>query len=169
MKSYADTEPKVHPTVFIADTAAVIGAVELGEGSSVWYGAVIRADNNTVKIGKNVNVQDGAVIHEDEDCPVEIGDNVTIGHRAIVHGCVIGSDSLICMGAILLSGCRIGKNCMVAAGALVTGHMDIPDNSIVMGAPAKTVKPISDELREEIAFAAQEYLPRGRVFKAGEV
>lgn len=168
MKSYANTEPKVHPGVFIADTATVVGAVELGEGSSVWYGAVIRADNNTVRLGRNVNVQDGAVIHEDEGNPVEIGDNVTIGHRAVVHGCVIGQDSLIGMGAILLSGCRIGRNCMVAAGALVTGHMDIPDNSIVMGAPAKTVKPISDELKEEIAFAAEEYLQRGREFKAGE-
>lgn len=114
-----------------------------------------------------MNVQDGAVIHEDTDAPVYIGDNVTIGHRAIVHGCTIGNNCLIGMGAILLSGCRIGNNCMVAAGALVTGKTVVPDNSVIMGMPAKSIRPISDEYLEEIEYAANEYYERGKEFKEG--
>ena len=168
MVSYANGKQKIDPTVFIADTATVVGAVEIGANSSVWFGAVIRADNNTVSIGENVNIQDGALIHEDLEEPVHIGNNVTVGHGAIVHGCNIGSDTLIGMGAILLSGCRIGNNCMVAAGSLVTGKMDIPDNSLVIGAPAKTVLPLSEDMKEEIAFAANEYIERAREYKAGK-
>lgn len=167
-KSYADNEPKVDPTVFIADTATVVGDVEIGEYSSVWYGAVIRADNNTVKLGKNVNVQDGAIIHVDADAPTTIGDNVTIGHGAIVHGCTVGDNVLIGMGAILLSGCRIGSNCMVAGGAMVTGKTVVPDGSMIMGMPAKTIKPLSEEYLEEIHYAAEEYKLRGQQFKAGQ-
>lgn len=167
MKSSANIEPKVASSVFIADTATVVGDVEIGEDSSIWYGAVLRADNSEIRIGENVNVQDGAVIHEDTDNPVHIGNNVTIGHRAIVHGCTIGDSCLIGMGAILLSGCRIGKNCMVAAGALVTGKTVVPDNSVIMGMPAKTIRPISEEYLEEISYAANEYRERGREFKAG--
>lgn len=166
--SFANVEPKVDKTAYIADNAVVTGKVEIGAGSSVWFGAVLRADNNYIKIGKNTNVQDGAVIHEDEDCPVNIGDNVTIGHRAIVHGCSVGSNTLIGMGAILLSGCRIGNNCMVAAGALVTGKTAVPDNSIIMGAPAKTIKPLSEEYLKEIHYAANEYMERGREYKSGQ-
>ena len=133
MFSTANTEPKIDPTVFIAENATVIGDVEIGAHSSIWYNAVLRADNNHIRIGKRVNIQEGAIVHEDMDCPVEIGDDVTIGHGAIVHGCRIGSNVLIGMGAILLSGCVIGDNCMVAAGALVTGKTVLPDNSIIMG------------------------------------
>ena len=167
MEFCANVEPKIDPNVFIADTATVIGDVEIGKNSSVWYGAVIRSDGDRVRIGENVNIQDGAVIHEDAGYPVEIGNNVTIGHKAIVHGCRIGNDSLIGMGAILLSGCKIGNNCLVAAGALVTASMDLPDGSMLMGSPAKTIRPLSDELREEIAFAADEYVELGKEFKAG--
>ncbi len=167
MHSYANHEQKIDPSVFIADTATVVGDVEMGANSSVWYSAVIRADNDVVRIGKNVNVQDGAVIHVDDEYPVSIGDNVTIGHKALVHGCTIGHDSLIGMGAILLSGCRIGNNCIVGAGALVTGKTVVPDNSMILGAPAKTIKPLSAELKEEIAFAANEYVERAKEFKAG--
>ncbi len=167
MQSYANHEQKIDPSVYIADTAAVVGDVEIGANSSVWFSSVIRADNDVIRIGKNVNVQDGAVIHVDDGYPVHIGDNVTIGHKALIHGCTIGNDSLIGMGAILLSGCKIGNNCMVAAGALVTGKTEVPDNSIILGAPAKTIKPLSDELKEEIAFAANEYVERGQEFKAG--
>ncbi|MDO4960659.1 MAG: gamma carbonic anhydrase family protein [Eubacteriales bacterium] len=168
LKYCGNIEPKVDKAVFIADTATVVGDVTIGEGSSVWFGAVLRADNEAITIGKNTNIQDGAVVHEDTGNPVIIGDNVTIGHRAIVHGCTIGDNSLIGMGAILLSGCRIGNNCMVAAGALVTGKMDIPDGSIVMGAPAKTIKPLSDELKAEAAFAAEEYKERGKQYLNGD-
>ncbi len=167
MEFCANVKPKIDPSVFIADTATVIGDVEIGKNSSVWYGAVIRSDGDRVRLGEEVNVQDGAVIHEDAGYPVIVGDRVTIGHKAIVHGCTIGNDVLIGMGAILLSGCRIGNDCLIAAGALVTASMDIPDGSMVMGAPAKTIKPLSDELREEIAFAANEYAELGREYKAG--
>lgn len=166
--SFANVEPKIDDAAYIAENAVVVGDVEIGAGSSVWFGAVVRADNNHIKIGKNSNVQDGAVIHEDEHCPVNIGDNVTIGHRAIVHGCTIGSNTLVGMGAILLSGCKIGNNCMVAAGALVTGKTVVPDNSIIMGTPAKTIKPLSEEYLEEIHYAANEYMERGREYKSGE-
>lgn len=167
MRSSANIEPKVDPSVFIADTATVVGDVEIGKDSSIWFGAVLRADNSEIRLGENVNVQDGAVIHEDCDSPVYIGNNVTIGHRAIVHGCTVGNNCLIGMGAILLSGCRIGNNCMVAAGALVTGKTVVPDNSIIMGVPAKTIKPISEEYLEEVIYAANEYHERGKEFKAG--
>lgn len=168
MFSTANTEPKVDPSVFIADNATVIGDVEIGEHSSIWFNAVLRSDNNHIKLGMRVNIQDGAIVHEDIDCPVEIGDDVTIGHGAIVHGCKIGSNVLIGMGAILLSGCVIGNNCMVAAGSLVTGKTVLPDNSIIMGSPAKTIKPLSEEYLEEIRYAANEYVERGIEFKRGE-
>ena len=168
MISYANHEPKIDPSVFIADSAAVIGDVEIGEGSSVWFGAVIRSDNNVIRIGKNVNVQDCVIIHEDLEDQVVIGDNVTIGHRALIHGCTIGSNVMIGMGAILLNGCVIGNNCIVAAGALVTGGTVIPDNSLVLGAPAKTIKPLSDALTEEISFTVEEYCQRAKDYKAGE-
>lgn len=168
MISYANHEPKVHESVFIADSAAIIGDVEIGEGSSVWFGAVIRSDNNIIRIGKNVNVQDGVIIHEDLEDEVHIGDNVTIGHRAIIHGCTIGSNVMIGMGAILLNGCVIGNNCVVAAGALVTGGTVVPENSLILGAPAKTIKPLSDALKADIDFTVQEYAERARDYKAGD-
>lgn len=168
MEFLANRKPKVDPSAFIAETAVVIGDVEIGADSSVWFGAVIRSDSDTIRIGKRSNIQDGAIIHEDAGYPVVIGDNVTVGHGALVHGCTIGNDSLIGMGAILLSGCKIGSNCIIGAGALVTGNMDIPDNSLVTGAPAKNIKPLSEALKEEIAFAAAEYVDYGHRFGAGE-
>ena len=168
LKYYGNNEQKIDPSVYIADTASVVGDVEIGANSSVWFGAVIRADNNKIKLGANTNVQDGAVLHADPANPAVVGDNVTIGHRAIVHGCTVGSDTLIGMGAILLSGCRVGSHCVIGAGAIVTGKMDIPDNSLVLGAPAKTIKPLGEEMLGEIAFAAEEYVIRGQQFKNGE-
>lgn len=168
MKSTANIEPKIDKTAYIAEGAVVIGDVVLGAGSSVWFNAVLRSDNNFIRIGRNSNIQDGVVIHEDNDSPVIIGDNVTVGHKAMLHGCTIGDNSLIGMGAILLNGCVIGKNCVVAAGALVTSRTVVPDNSVIMGSPAKTIKPISDALLEEIGFDAEEYVQRGAEYKRGE-
>ena len=167
MNSYANHEPKIDPGVFVADSAAVIGDVEIGEGSSVWFGAVIRSDGDIIRIGKNVNVQDGVIIHEDEGDPVTIGDNVTIGHRAIVHGCSVGSNVMIGMGAILLNGCVIGDNCVIGAGALVTGGTVVPEGSLVLGAPAKTIKPLSDALRDDIHLTVQEYVDLAQDYKNG--
>ena len=167
MNSYANHEPKIDPSVFVADSAAIIGDVEIGEGSSVWFGAVIRSDGDIIRIGKNVNVQDGVIIHEDEGDPVTIGDNVTIGHRAIVHGCSVGSNVMIGMGAILLNGCVIGDNCVIGAGALVTGGTLVPEGSLVLGAPAKTIKPLSDALRDDIHLTVQEYVDLAQDYKNG--
>ena len=168
MKSTANVEPRIDETAYIADSAVVIGDVEIGANSSVWFNAVLRSDNNSIKIGRRSNIQDGVVIHEDPQNPVIIGDNVTVGHKAIVHGCTIGNNSLIGMGAILLNGCRIGNNCIVGAGALVTGKAVVPDNSVIMGAPAKNIKPITPELLKSIEFDADEYAERGAEYKRRE-
>ena len=168
MISFANREPKIAADVFVADTASVIGDVEIGSGSSVWFGAVVRADNNTIRIGENVNVQDGAIIHEDHDAPVVIGNDVTIGHAAIVHGCTVGDRVLIGMGAILMNDCKIGNDCVIAAGALITSGTQVPDRSLVMGAPAKTIKPLSDVLHEEITLTCSEYRERASQFRRGE-
>ena len=167
LMSYANHRPVIDPTVFIADNAVIIGDVEIGAGSSVWYGAVIRSDNNIIRLGKNVNVQDGAVIHVDPEDPVMIGDNVSIGHRAIVHGCTIDANVIVGMGAILLNGCHIGENCIIGAGALVTGGTEIPAGSLVLGAPAKKILPLSDKLLEEIHATAAQYVSHGAEFLAG--
>ncbi len=168
MKSTANIKPRIDQSAYIAEGAVIVGDVEIGANSSVWFNAVLRSDNNVIRIGANSNIQDGAVVHEDMDNPVIIGDNVTVGHKAIIHGCTIGNNTLIGMGAILLSGCRIGSNCMVAAGALVTGKTVVPDNSIIMGSPAKTIKPLKEEYLEEIEWAAREYLERGAEYRGGE-
>ena len=131
--------------VFIAPGAIVLGNVTLGEGANIWYHATIRGDKAPIVIGKGSNVQDNAVVHVDTKHPVIIGENVTIGHSAIIHGCEIGDNSLIGMGAIIMNGACIGKNCIVAAGALVTQNTQIPDNSLVLGNPAKIKREVTEE------------------------
>ncbi len=161
------SEPKIDATAYIAEGAVVVGDVEIGAGSSVWFNAVLRADNASIRIGTNSNVQDGAVIHEDTDSPVVIGDNVTIGHMAMLHGCTIGDNSMVGMGAIVLNGCRIGRNCLVAAGALVTGGTVVPDNSLIMGAPAKLIKPMSEANTREVQAAAAQYVRHAAEYRDG--
>lgn len=132
--------------VVILPGAKVSGDVSFGEGCSVWYNAVIRADSNPVRIGRNVNIQDNAVLHTgNKEFGITLGDCVTVGHGAIVHGCTVGDGSLIGMGAILLNGAVVGKNCIVGAGALVTGKLNIPDGSMVLGSPARVVRPLTQE------------------------
>ena len=141
-----DTSLKnVHESVFIAPTATVIGDVTIGANSSIWYGTVVRADLDAVVIGERTNVQDNCVIHVDRDAPTHIGDDVVIGHGAIVHCSHVGKDTLIGMGSKLLSGCDIGSECIIAAGALVTESRRIPPRSLVMGMPAKVVREVTDE------------------------
>ena len=161
-------EPKIDSTAYIAAGAVVVGDVEIGAGSSIWYNAVLRADNDSIRIGANSNVQDGAVIHEDCGSPVIIGDNVTIGHMAMLHGCTIGDNSMVGMGAIVLNGCRIGRNCLVAAGALVTGGTVVPDNSLIMGAPAKIIKPMSEANTREVQAAAAQYVSHAAEYREGK-
>jgi carbonic anhydrase/acetyltransferase-like protein (isoleucine patch superfamily) len=128
--------------VFLAGGAVVAGDVTLGENVGIWYNAVVRGDTNSIVIGSNTNVQDNATLHTDKDYKLHIGEGVTIGHNAVVHGCIVGDNTVIGMGSILLSGAVVGKDCIIGAGALVTGKMKVPDGSLVMGSPAKIVRPL---------------------------
>ncbi|WP_165189531.1 gamma carbonic anhydrase family protein [Caulobacter soli] len=136
---------------WIAPNACVMGNVILRKNSSIWWGAIVRGDNDPIEIGENTNVQDGSVLHTDIGSPLTIGANVTIGHMVMLHGCTIGDGSLIGIGSIILNGARIGKNCLIGAGALITEGKEIPDNSMVMGAPGKVVR----EIGEQHAFVLQ--------------
>ena len=146
---------KFDSSIFIADGAKIIGNVTMGKECSVWYNAVIRADNNTIIIGEGTNIQDNAVLHLDEGDIINIGNHVTIGHGAIVHGCTIADNCIIGMGSIIMNGAKIGKNCIIGAGAIVTERKEIPDNSVVIGAPGKVTKQLKDD---EIAKTKQSAL-----------
>lgn len=137
--------PQDRGAAFVAPNATVLGDVILEQGSSVWYGAVLRGDDGTLTLGENTNVQDNAVLHCDAGGKVLLGKNVTVGHSALVHGCTVGDGTLIGMHATLLNHCVVGKNCIIGAGALVPERMVIPDNSVVVGVPAKIIKTISEE------------------------
>lgn len=154
---------------WVADTARVIGDVYLGHQASVWFGAVIRGDNEHIHIGDYSNVQENSVIHTDAGIEVKIGNYVTIGHLAMLHGCEVGNNSLIGIGAVLLNNVKIGKNCIVGAKALLTENMVIPDNSLVVGAPAKVVKTLSDEQAAMLKLSALHYADRCQKFKTALV
>ena len=143
--------------VFIADNATVLGEVAIGERSSVWFGAVIRGDTDVIRIGTETNVQDLSCIHVDSGFPCSIGNRVTIGHAAIVHGATIEDDVLIGMRAVVMNGAVIGKGSLVAAGAIVTEGTQVPENSLVLGVPGKVVRPTTEDDRHKIAQAAQHY------------
>ena len=144
----------VNKGAYVAPNATVVGDVTLGENASIWYGAVLRGDNGAISIGAGTNIQDNCVVHEE----TIIGENCTVGHGAIVHGCTIGDNSMVGMGAIVLSGAKIGKNCLIGAGAVVTGKMDAPDGSMILGSPAKVVKEVSPEMMAEIEKDAALYI-----------
>lgn len=152
---------------WVAPTAVLIGAVRLEEGASVWFGAVLRGDNELILVGKNSNVQDGCVLHTDMGYPLTIGEGCTIGHKAILHGCVIGDNSLVGMGATILNHARIGSNCLIGAHALVTEGKVIPENSLVMGAPARVVRQLSAEEIAAITRSAEGYVRNWQRFAAG--
>ncbi len=154
---------------WVADTARVIGDVYLGHQASVWFGAVIRGDNERIHIGDYSNVQENSVIHTDAGIEVKIGNCVTIGHLAMLHGCEVGDNSLIGIGAVLLNNVKIGKNCIIGAKALLTENMVIPDNSLVVGAPAKVVKTLSDEQAALLKLSALHYADRCQNFKTALV
>lgn len=155
----------IDKTVFIADGARVLGDVEIGKNSSVWFNAVIRADSNSIKIGERSNVQDNAVIHTSRDFGVRIGDNVTIGHGAIVHGCTVKNNVMIGMGAIVLNGAVIEENCIIGAGALVTQGKVIPAGSLVLGNPAKVVRSLTDSEISSITDNAASYVKEAEQYK----
>jgi carbonic anhydrase/acetyltransferase-like protein (isoleucine patch superfamily) len=151
---------------WIAPSADVVGRVRLREDSSIWFGAVLRGDNEWIEIGEGSNIQDGCVCHTDMGAPLVIGRACTIGHRAILHGCTIGTNSLIGMGAIILNHARIGRNCLIGAGAIVTERKEIPDNSLAVGAPAKVIRQIDENGARAILQSAQNYVENWKRFRA---
>ena len=148
-REYKGVWPKIDKGAFVAETAAVIGDVEIGKDSSIWYGAVIRGDESPIRIGEKTSVQDNCVLHCDDESPMVIGENVTIGHGAIVHGATIGDNVLIGMGAIILNGAKIGDNAVIGAGAVVKENADIPAGSLAVGVPAKVVRMLTEEQLQE--------------------
>ncbi len=149
--------------VLICEGACVCADVTLGKGVSVWYNAVIRGDEGAITVGENTNVQDCAILHEG----THVGSGCTIGHSAIVHGCTVGDNVLIGMGAVILNGARIGDNCIVGAGALVTGKMDAPAGSMILGSPAKVVRPLTEAEIESIRQSMDDYLRMAEMYRKG--
>lgn len=155
---------KNHGACFIADNAAVIGNVVLGQDASVWFNVVIRGDNEVITVGDDCNIQDAAVLHTDPGFPMVLGKGVTVGHKAMLHGCTIGEYSLIGINAVVLNGAKIGKHCLIGANALVTENMDIPDGSLVVGAPAKIKRQLTEQQQQGLVLQAQYYVDNGRRF-----
>ena len=153
-----DDAPRIAPTAWVAESAEVIGRVELGDQASVWYGCVLRGDNEWLRIGARSNVQDLAVMHTDRGKPLVIGEDVTIGHQVMLHSCTIGDGSLIGMQAVVLNGARIGKGCLVAAGAVVTENKEFEDGWLIVGAPAKAVRPLEPAQMERLRASAASYV-----------
>lgn len=156
---YNDKVPQIDKSVFIAEDSTVIGNVEIGENSSIWYHAVLRGDINFIKIGRNTNIQDGTICHVDlDEGSLIIGDNVTVGHNAILHGAKIGNNCLIGMGAIILTGAKIGDNCIIGAGSLITENKVISERSLVLGIPGKTVRKVTEEEIKKILESSRHYI-----------
>ena len=155
---FGDDVPRIAASAWVADSAQVIGRVSLGEGASVWYGAVLRGDNDWITLGPRSNVQDGSVLHTDMGFPLTLGADVTVGHQVMLHGCTIGDGSLIGIQAIVLNGAKIGRNCLVGAGSVVTEGKEFPDNSLILGSPAKVVRQLSPEHVARIKYGAVHYV-----------
>jgi carbonic anhydrase/acetyltransferase-like protein (isoleucine patch superfamily) len=150
---------------YVAPGAQLIGSVVLGRAATVWFNCVLRADTEQIVVGDGSNIQDGTVVHADPGSPVLLGNNVTIGHRALLHSCSVGDGSLIANGAMVLDRTRIGRNCLIAAGALVPPDKEIPDGSVVMGTPGKVVRQVTNRDLEMIRHAYEHYVQRGREYR----
>jgi carbonic anhydrase/acetyltransferase-like protein (isoleucine patch superfamily) len=159
-------EPVVPASAWVAESANVIGQVELGEGASVWYGATLRGDNDRIVLGPRSNVQENTVMHTDAGFGLVIGADVTIGHQAMLHGCLIGDGTLIGIQAVVLNGARIGKHCLVGAGALVTEGKEFPDGALIVGSPAKVVRMLEPAQIEQLRAVAQHYVDQARRHRA---
>ena len=162
-----DLVPRADAGAWVAENAVVVGHVLLEADASVWFGAVLRGDNELLRLGLRSNVQDGSVLHSDPGFPLTIEDDVTIGHQAMLHGCTVGVGSLIGIGAVVLNGARIGRNCLVGARALVTEGKSFPDGSLIVGAPAVVVRPLTAEQIEGLYRVAAHYVENARRFRAG--
>jgi carbonic anhydrase/acetyltransferase-like protein (isoleucine patch superfamily) len=152
-----DRTPQCAEGSWVAPNAVVLGSVSLAEGASIWFGAVLRGDNDPIRIGAGSNVQENAILHTDAGYPLTVGQECTVGHGAILHGCTIGDGSLVGMGATVLNGARVGRQCLIGANSLVTTNMVIPDGSLVLGAPAKVVRPLKPQELEMLAASAAFY------------
>ena len=159
-----DRKPEITGEVFIADSADVIGDVELHDGVNVWFGAVIRGDVEKITIGKNSNVQDNTTVHTDFGLPCIVGENVTVGHNAILHSCEIGDNVIVGMGSTILNGAKIAPNCMVGAGALVTHKIPYEEGVLILGSPAKVVRKLTEEEKEHIKKNGQHYVENGKLY-----
>ena len=158
--------PQLAESAWVADSAQVIGAVTLGPDASVWFGTVVRGDTEEITIGAGSNIQDASVLHADHGMPLVVGERVTVGHQVMLHGCTIGDESLIGIGAVILNGAKIGRNCLVGAGALVTEGKEFPDGSMILGSPAKVVRQLSPEQIEGLRRSAQHYIDNAQRFRA---
>ncbi|QKV18073.1 gamma carbonic anhydrase family protein [Oricola thermophila] len=152
---------------FLAHDAKVIGKVTLGEDSGIWFGCVLRGDNERITIGARTNVQEHCIMHTDMGFPLVVGDGCTIGHRAMLHGCTVGNNSLIGIGAIVLNGAKIGRNCLVGAGALVTEGKEFPDGSLIIGSPARVARTLDDKAIAMLRESADHYVENARRFSSG--
>ena len=159
--------PEVDPSAWIADSAQVMGRVTLAEDVSVWFGTVIRGDTESITIGRGSNIQDGTVMHADIGMPIVLGEHVTVGHKVMLHGCTIGDETLIGIGAVVLNGAKIGRNCLVGAGALVTEGKEFPDGSMILCSPAKAVRTLTPEQMQGLRLSARHYVQNARRFQAG--
>ena len=159
--------PDIDPDTWVAENATVIGRVVMAPGASVWFGATLRGDNDPITIGENTNIQDGSVLHTDAGQPLTIGRDCTIGHMVMLHGCSVGDNTLIGIGSIILNGAKIGRNCLIGANVLITEGKEIPDNSLVMGAPGKVVREVSEAQAQVITASAHHYVANWRRYKAG--
>ena len=157
--------PDIDPSAYVAESADIIGKTKIESNASIWFNVTIRGDNELIIIGENSNVQESSVLHTDPGFPLSIGKNVTVGHQAMLHGCTIGDGSLIGIQAVILNGAKIGKNCLVGAGALVTEGKEFPDNTLIIGAPAKAVRTLNDDDVARLQRNASNYVARGQLFK----
>ncbi|KYH35605.1 galactoside O-acetyltransferase [Clostridium tepidiprofundi DSM 19306] len=164
INNYNKFEPKIKESCFIADNASIIGNVDIGEDSSVWFGAVIRGDLEKIVIGRRTNIQDNCTIHVDTDCSVELGDGVTIGHNSIIHGCKIGNNCLIGMGSTILNGATIGDNCIIGANSLITQGKKIPSGVLCLGSPAKIIRELTEEEINFIKKNAEHYVELAKCY-----
>ena len=162
-----DKTPQVADSAWVADSAQVMGDVQLDENVSIWFNCTLRGDNDPITIGEGSNIQDGSVLHTDEGIPLTIGKRVTVGHMVMLHGCTIGDESLIGIGAVVLNGAKIGKNCLVGAGALVTEGKEFPDGSMILGSPAKVVRQLTPEQIEGLRQSAQHYIGNASRYRQG--
>ena len=168
LRAFDGKKPRIGQRVFVAENAALIGDVEIGNDCSIWFGTTIRGDVNLIRIGSRTNVQDNCTIHVDPGFPVSVGAGVTIGHGAIVHGCTVEENCLIGMGATVLNGARIGRDSLVGAGALVTEGKQIPPGSLVVGVPARVLRELTPEEIEGLRRSAQGYYDHSRTFLGGQ-